>query len=157
MIKPEELRIGNYVYTLINVGGVLVPCDVTAFRVSEITLQGINHITPISTEVYNFPFAKLSPIEITEDWLQRLGFEREETYFWKKAGVCFDSHFKEVSFFPNRQEFSALYVHQLQNFYYFCTGKQLTDINEAGKKITENDIRKKYQKSADYYKKRRGK
>lgn len=115
MIASNELRIGNYVNT---------PYGVK--RVSTISVDGWSMHT------------ESEPIPLTEEWLLKFSFElvydsdfrRKYDYFLdyrfgfdiNKAlkntpeGINFrGDHFTEIKF-----------VHQLQNFYFALTGKELT-------------------------------
>lgn len=80
------------------------------------------------------------PIQLTEDWLLKFGFELDEDYgdikYYKicsRFGVCFDH--EEITFYRNgfkNKTTTLLYdepffqhVHQLQNLYFALTGIEL--------------------------------
>lgn len=122
MIQANELRIGNLVETP----------------------DGFQGITEIQTEFFytkdfKSSWAELKPIPLTEEWLERFGFEREEgRWTWKK------NIYNEETTLPTslqlwsgndfisvcRAGIGAMhcpceYVHQLQNLYYSLTGTEL--------------------------------
>jgi hypothetical protein len=108
MIKANELRIGNLVYD--NLGGTL--------KIKGISLEsGLSHI---------------KPIPLTEEWLLKFGFERQEnnwktmdlhfaTISWERLAGTALSFEKESIYLPNIK-----HVHQLQNLYFALTREELT-------------------------------
>lgn len=67
-MKANELRIGNYVNSSIEEIGIL--------RVSTIN----------NTYINGCDIKFLHPIPLTEEWLIKLGFEKEEPYSWNGNG-----------------------------------------------------------------------
>lgn len=77
----------------------------------------------------------IKPIEITEDWLLKFGFEKltdkskgfkSNSYTYTK-GVSFIVHLNENSLSVNFwQGNEKKYVHQLQNLFYALTGVELS-------------------------------
>lgn len=116
-MDAKELRIGNWVHT-------------GSFHISK--LQGHHQYLP---EWHKYAF-KFEPIPLTEEWLERFGFEYDENDDW----FVFESN-KEVSFsmdkngvmyyFGNLEPLwvdilsKIKYVHQLQNLYFALTGEEL--------------------------------
>ena len=117
-MKANEFRIGNIVDylgspTIIN------------------SISGIEE-TYVSTRKSGImPINAFKPIPLTEDWLLKCGFEKDEKneyWFWKNCvSVSVLGYIELLSF--NRQSFKTniqlKYIHQLQNFYFALTGKEL--------------------------------
>jgi hypothetical protein len=115
MIEARELRIGNYTYPFDDIHLV---SDKTIFRDSiKVCYKDFENTNNIQ------------PIPLTEEWLLRLGFEREESRFGshfytndfslytsKEGSLCFcyDNYLKHIH-----------YVHQLQNIAFALTGEEL--------------------------------
>lgn len=117
MIKENELRIGNYVYSL------------ETNDVQKIT--GITEEIPfIDTITFDYPsYEEIEPIPLTEEWLLKLGFELTGSFYRIK-----NSRFVEVILHDNGIDVCnhtvclthIKYVHQLQNLYLCLTGAELT-------------------------------
>lgn len=112
MIKPEELRIGNFVNRL---GKKTV---ITALQKTD-ELSFIS--TPISGAI---TINQIEPIEITEQWLSDFGFEKNDQGNYDNR--------MELSFVDRKYHFRQGWtdvelnsVHQLQNLYYSLCGKEL--------------------------------
>lgn len=119
MIKTNELRIGNLVF--LN----------DKQKVWEI-MDGfdIDEMTENST---------VDPIPITEDWLLKAGFEKDDTgvdmfdqdyYEWYQKefpiiGVLCQSSDKSYLFDENTDTIRIKYVHQLQNLHFAICGEEL--------------------------------
>ena len=113
-MKAIELRIGNYY----NEFGI--PKQVTASFIEK--LDQIEKACKIVIDV--------SPIEITEDWLIKLGFKKdiETDYRWfildKSVAYDLDDNCIRIS---DSWEFGKRkFVHELQNLYFALTSKELT-------------------------------
>ena len=115
MIDPKELRIGNW--TL-----------VTKPNGEQVAIE-IMVVAPSMGKDY-------SPIPLTPEWLERLGFEKRE------SGVCYEwwNGINEVThdwlvsitemkdngqFFYRNGKHTIKYVHQLQNLFFALTGEEL--------------------------------
>jgi len=104
-MKPEELRIGNWVYMF----GSTSVC-------SKVNIKSI--------EFYDL----MEPIPLTEEWLERFGFEFDgEWWDYLNFGInirqnrCSESLGEfGFNYYPIPK-----YVHQLQNLYYALTGEEL--------------------------------
>lgn len=107
-MEAKELRIGNYVFGYSNEAHEIFDADDLQHSVS-----------------YN-------PIQITEEWLVKLGFEANKTGYRIKtsAGVqiIFESRTGVIYIGLARTAVSSFieYVHQLQNLYFALTGEELT-------------------------------
>lgn len=119
-MKAEEIRLGNY-YS--NNGSVC--------RVTPIIIQ----------EVYESERSWCKPIQLTEEWLVKAGFEKEEEYEFgvlicyryiletRKTNCVFTSNYStEECIYVNYNQggVDIEYVHQLQNLYFALTGTELT-------------------------------
>jgi hypothetical protein len=111
-----ELRIGNWVY----------PFDDINLVDSKNILRDCIQVQPKDFE----NTTHLEPIPLTEEWLERFGFEnRNRDYF--KGSFCvqyadriFDHN--NIFFFGyNGNSIEIKYVHQLQNLYFALTGEEL--------------------------------
>jgi hypothetical protein len=136
MINPQELRIGNTVkyktpfmqdYDLVLVESII----------SDGLVDGINY--SFSNENYILSF-ELQPVPVTEEWLLKFGFEKENISWFKNMIIykrdSFILHYLDHEFNPVIEDnsegyFLAIgndikYVHQLQNLYFDLTGEELT-------------------------------
>ena len=77
----------------------------------------------------------LTPIELTEEWLFRFGFERHEldNWFylkiindWTRLNININGSVCELSISNHGAVINVTYVHQLQNLIYVLTQKELT-------------------------------
>lgn len=119
-MKANELRIGNCILK-----------------------NGSNYIidTLFFVDVYDGTVMdfELQPIPLTEEWLLKFGFEKDEEY--DEAGLVdyryelnintasFTSNWNtEESYYVNYNQggVDIFYVHQLQNLYFALTGEELT-------------------------------
>lgn len=112
MIKPEELRLGNY---------IAEPYNNIPEKVYSIKNDTINDET---TEYFN-------PIPLTEDWLSKFGFVKMDEKY------NFFIHGHEINFKVDKKikwaawcntvltNVEIQHVHQLQNVYFALTGKEL--------------------------------
>jgi len=118
-MKPTELRIGNHVY-LIDETDSIIETNVTARLLFSLDKEII----------------EISPIPLTEEWLERFGFKK---HWWKIGGKTvdwgcnwrkgkFEIHWEKAYGFYH--EFYRLkrneikYVHSLQNLYFALTGNR---------------------------------
>jgi len=115
MIEARELRIGNYVKHFEN-GIVLTVGRTVAFK------------TPTNTIRVNVD--DLDPIPLTEEWLLKFGFSKNENrnvfenqvmLIYKQDGVFWFDLISDSVCIEN--------VHQLQNLYFALKGKELTKAN----------------------------
>ena len=145
-MKPEELRIGNYVFPLDQGGEQLN----IAHKVTLITRTYVG--VTFTTEI-NRAYSEIEGIPLTEEWLTRFGFKEviehydgfsEHSYELTYREGCIDTftvsydaedfslalfessdnHDEELGIVPNANK--VRYVHQLQNLYYALAGEELT-------------------------------
>jgi len=65
--------------------------------------------------------------EVTEEWLERFGFEEDDSVGWLKRFDKSDSFFIDLSFmYWGENSVKLTHVHQLQNLYFALTGEELT-------------------------------
>ena len=118
-MKASELRIGNYVYF----HGDVEEINIDHFNIFNIIKDGV-----------------LLPIPLTEEWLEKLGFEicgynqlswrhTEHIKNFELDGINWaDADYPEYQFLNyniGNDIFSIHYVHQLQNLYFALTREEL--------------------------------
>jgi len=123
-MKTTELRIGNYFHheeTLV---------DVSIIHRTHFYCESIDGISHGNSFQENF-----QPIPLTEEWLLKFGFNKEENAFYYPYKAIFITI--NLGKYPYiglcRKEDYALtdefeyikYVHQLQNLYFALTGNEL--------------------------------
>jgi len=133
-MKPNELRIGNYIHRL-----DLVSKEPRIENVIELQENKAVCSGPFKV---NLSYDDLQPIPLTEQWLIEFGFEKKT--YQNLTLYCYSlkvlSH-GEISFHPKDSGFNLdlgtttgyqfgktkiKYVHQLQNLYFALTGEELT-------------------------------
>lgn len=123
MVKASELRIGNLIQSSDKITPVFhLDSDEDGFRInytydSEVVFSGI---------------------DITEEWLIKAGFEKEENdapalsvwyEYWKEGFDIFTTGTEggaENEFCYGTFDNRIYYIHQLQNLYFALTGEELT-------------------------------
>lgn len=109
-IKPQDLRIGNIVHLT----------DSDFYHFIEITaIEKYGCWGRWSDDDPDIPFAydDIDGIQISDELLQRIGFERK-TYF--------DEYFNKVQGCPTElKRLKIRYLHQLQNYIYTHCGEEL--------------------------------
>ncbi|WP_061085214.1 hypothetical protein [Chryseobacterium indologenes] len=115
MIAPQELRIGNYF--------------------QESSSKEIIQVESISKDTVAFSgyFTKgwqAEPIELTEEWLFKLGYERDKNEYCVSGFDRFNV-FQSVKgpyiFCDDEKSIRYVeYVHELQNIFFALTGEELT-------------------------------
>lgn len=118
-MEAKELRIGNYVYN-----GGIISLDIERLY------------------AFNECLYDLQPIPITEEWLLKLGFEKEEGNLYSlyvddnlDVSLWSDTYFSNptIELTCNGKVVckNIKYIHQLQNLYFALTGQELKlKINE---------------------------
>ena len=115
-MKPNELRIGNYVY-----GFGTNPGIVDELHKSHLCIAWDN-----GTVTYSYD--ELKPISLTEDWLKKFGFRNTVLNGWTKKRFPIFELINNVLYPPDYllSTFIVIkYVHQLQNLYFALTEKEL--------------------------------
>jgi hypothetical protein len=107
-MKANELRIGNYLNTI----------------------NGVKRVSDISIDRYCwFTDNQCEPIQLTEEWLVKFGFEKELDRVYRKN----KSHMIEFIFYEEGVLCTSQsvclnkikHIHQLQNLYFALTGEEL--------------------------------
>lgn len=122
-MKTIELRIGNYVRTYGQ--------DVGHRTIVGITPEGVNLLEQDEKIDYNL----IEPIPLTEEWLEKFGFEDYGSDSWFKAryeneNLCINI-LKSGEFcvegvgVKGESGMYIEYVHQLQNLYFALTAEEL--------------------------------
>lgn len=147
-MEAKELRIGNYA-TIDNekyhpqvkgISMVVTGVKETLGLENELTYSVNLKPTAINPNQYYETYSQfieyIKPIPLTEEWLIKFGFEKDNsTYSWSKIiedeqrQLCI-----EIESFPNEKGFWYLskhfnqlrHVHQLQNIFSALTGQELT-------------------------------
>ena len=118
MIKDSDLRFGN----LLEYGDGFISVDINVLRDLKVYLQN-----------------GLKPILITEEWLLKAGFEKDDSgvdmfdqdyceWYQKEfpiIGLICQSSDKSYIFDENTDTLRLKYVHELQNLYFALTGSEL--------------------------------
>ena len=124
MIAPQELRLGNFV-------------NHNSFGVSKIIgILENDLIVEYDGNNYWDDSKYSEPIELNEEWLQKLGFEKKAEHNFRlkvltRSIIHAYTHGKVEIELGNMSGYSfgypqVYYVHQLQNLYFALTGKELT-------------------------------
>ncbi len=123
MIDKTDLRIGNVIMD--------VNAPVTSFR----TIKAIGLTKVVYDNCITANFEAINPILITPNWLSKLGFERKGDYWHpKKSWHRYHLIYRQkagnyiLSFEPEglKSTFQLMaFVHQVQNFHYALTRKEL--------------------------------
>ncbi|WP_185273870.1 hypothetical protein [Chryseobacterium indologenes] len=123
MITPQELRLDSLLY----VPGLFGPSTLVE------AVESINAKGEISTKSTQAHFSCYRPIELTEEWLFKLGYECDKNEYCVSGFDRFNV-FQSVKgpyiFCDDEKSIRYVeYVHQLQNIFFALTGEELT-INE---------------------------
>lgn len=113
----EGLKLGNYLL-----------CEGMQSTVTEITITEITLDHPAYDLEVNCVFNEVEPITINNEWLLNLGFIPKGGYYNKDAfniEVINEFEFIYFSIIDSEFNFEIKYVHQLQNIFYYLTGKEL--------------------------------
>ncbi|MCT3917541.1 hypothetical protein HZQ04_15885 [Elizabethkingia anophelis] len=127
-MKSNELRIGNYV----EYAGVI--CKVEGYSNEGLETNGV--VAPISA--YN-------PIQLTEEWLIKFGFQnyeaerytpnQEDSEFFEyrlasgisyRDYICKPYHGWVIKLGDYDDSLEIMFVHQMQNIYFALNGEELT-------------------------------
>lgn len=121
-MKTNELRIGNYV----NIEGDVV-------KVKEIYEKSIYYANGEYESYATEDF--IQPIELTEEVLVKIGFEKFVKSFRMELSGCRLDYFINKTLYIYKKhtncclikdlEIKCEYVHQLQNAYFLLTGQEL--------------------------------
>jgi hypothetical protein len=147
-MKATELRIGNYVNSNI---GILKISKIQTDNKDEPKYSGWRIDRPMHGQSEEF----IKPIELTEEWLLKLGFEKKEwkefsyrfshvkglqqgyvynrvwAFILHKDNLCAFGRINTDGNYPDAWNFNEMgltprYVHELQNLFYTLTNQELT-------------------------------
>lgn len=121
-MKAEELRICN----LVNVDGFTQNFTIT--EIKERTIRASYIRTDINQKHNSIiEIHRVKPIQLTEEWLLKFGFEEWDKNAWQK-GFDLSIHKIDSIFWYNNNGINVLikYVHQLQNLSFALTAEELT-------------------------------
>ena len=107
-MKPGELRLGNFIKDSNNSEIIDLVVELDLFAAISLELCSLDDLTPIP---------------LTEEWLERFGFEEVN------KGLTFKKGLFELEKAPDCFQYETTniyYVHQLQNLYSALTGEELT-------------------------------
>ena len=117
-MKAEDLRLNNWVE--------IKDQDVKTYA----KVEGIGNLQHVAGQLWSIE--ELEPIPLTEEWLERFGFNKLSDIweFWKNSGWDLRQHKLENKWwlFYRGQDLDCVridYVHQLQNLHYSLTGEEL--------------------------------
>jgi hypothetical protein len=115
-LKPTDLRIGNYVYN-------------TEGKIDTVGIEAMKYIVAYG----GTKICQVKPIELTEEWFLKFGFDSLDTSFGKlfefRTGRYawlidnFGSLHLDYTEYENLA--NVKYVHELQNLYFALTGQEL--------------------------------
>jgi len=126
-MTASELRIGNLVYNQ--------KTDIAKIRLVD---DGLGCVGVQSKNgIFYGKIEEIEPVSLTEEWLLRMGFEKNGLYWFDSQDLLLSYSFTQNTiaigrmgiYFQNKIQ----YVHQLQNLYFALTGEELTinAINET--------------------------
>jgi hypothetical protein len=82
--------------------------------------------------INEYTFASCKPIVLTEEWLLKMGFGKDEFFFAYNSGTTTsfviikgDTYF-QFPHWEGRDRVIIKHVHQLQNLFYCLSGEELT-------------------------------
>lgn len=124
MIKPQELRIGNF----IDRNGMMEVKDIKASG----KIRVYDHHNRVELRYY-LDAETFKGIPLTPQWLERGGFEKVNDYRYQSYDYLIEVMMNDDKVVRIRQSdneswplATIKHVHHLQNLYYALTGKELT-------------------------------
>lgn len=120
-MNAKDLRIGNIVYYKVE--------DELDDRkewneINIIDAEDILSLEDCESKKQNHPYF---PIPLTEEWLEKLGFEKVDNAWINSIALYFDSeeYAYNASYFEYDNLIVIKHVHQLQNLYFALTREEL--------------------------------
>ncbi len=128
-LKAVELRIGNLVcITDLAKHDVWETCGLEGLNESSHVVASFDadelNLVIDNSEV-EFGYNEVEPIELTEEWLVKLGFNGDSLDAGHNDIVWFNNHVGIKGMLGVVKPVECRYVHQLQNIFYAFTGKEL--------------------------------
>ena len=132
-MEAKNLRIGNFIKDR---GNKVIRIDFMEYQESEYSTKfgqrmflGEEEVHPM-TEYTDYAI----PIEITDEWLSKLGFTRDDEtdYRWYllDKSIAYDADDNCIRIADSWEFGKRKYVHELQNLFFALTGNELTIENE---------------------------
>ena len=129
-VKKEDCRLGNYLYWGVNVVKVLGVINFPVLEKNNQCFYFERNNAPNHWDSED----NLDAIELTESWLDDLGFEKSilpisncMKFFKGNISIIIDRTFHSIHVGVQRiDDRNIKYVHQLQNLYFSLTGQELT-------------------------------
>jgi len=128
-MKATELRIGNLIQ-LNKKWFEKNPGLSKTEKIISVDSIGFDYLLPENYKINGYNIGNLEPITLTEEWLLRFGFERNDNYKIKEFVrgdmiiYTYNKVNKEV-YYGICVEVKIKYIHQLQNLYFALTGREL--------------------------------
>jgi hypothetical protein len=117
-MNAKELRIGNWVRIK----------DVPT--TNEWQVESIGSLQQVGGQLWSIE--ELEPIPLTEEWLERFGFDKDDDGVWELPSVMWSCEIEyggSMTFKKLGLDIlcpDILYVNQLQNLYFALSGEELT-------------------------------
>lgn len=120
-MKIEELKIGNLVKAKNN--------KIDFFYITDILRSGYLFLSDGYEDGYDSSIKDIEPIELTDEWLIKLGFETDGLKWWNGI-ICLGIFKDGLNYLPTEEIHYTVgkkveYVHQLQNLHYAITADEL--------------------------------
>ncbi len=124
-VLKNQVRIGN----LVDFNGQVE----TVYAIRNSGIDFYRGKTKKSVIMQSYVWEAIKPIPLTEEWLQKLGFELKGFYRLKVTSfleLCWKPHDNTLNLQTEKNGFTedsnCKYVHQLQNLYFAFTQRELT-------------------------------
>jgi hypothetical protein len=134
-MKANELRIGNlmnfpFTNEIVEIIGINAHESID-LQLNKTIINTISFRKNLN--LYCEPIDKIEPIPLTEEWLNKLGFELNGFYRLQVTSfleLCWKPYDKTLNLQTKKNGFTedskVKYVHELQNLYFALTGKEIT-------------------------------
>ena len=130
MINPQELRIGNWVYSK----GLNFVCQISEIRQETVSICGKTLKNELAS---GLSYSSFDPIPLTEEWLVRFGFKEWTGWYYLKLKSLGDEF--TLCYAPNEDllmlnigektiKYENPKVHQLQNLVFALEGVELVTL-----------------------------
>jgi hypothetical protein len=134
-MKAVELRIGNLVLNPHQKKVYTIQAIKPAYKLSRLRDGKWNYFVDVAEDTYSVTVDLFVGIPLTEEWLVKLGYTKNEECvcyeLLNREDEIFSFWFSETELTLAGLGFKGLwppvkYVHQLQNLYFALTGEELT-------------------------------
>jgi len=116
-MNANELRLTNWVSSKVHKG----------LNTEIFSLLSHNKVKLGANPLAIYDVEEIEGIPLSEEWLLKLGFEKENDFKHPNAPMYFiNVRGKLTCFLHNLSHGNIKYVHQLQNLYFALTGEELT-------------------------------